>query len=86
MRANTTVPIPSCDFPLSPRNGVTTDPFGGPLAGLVAPPMPYTVKLPKAPATVCAAGPNGSVEVPIITSEESNGTKVPSTAIADPPC
>lgn len=86
MRANTTVPMPTCNFPLSTMNGVTTVPFDGPLAGLVAAPIPYTIKLPKAPATVCAAGPNGSVEVPIITSEESNGTKVPSTAIADPPC
>lgn len=43
------------------------------------------IKLPNAPARVCAADPNGIVEVPMTNSEEPNEIKVPFTNTADPP-
>ena len=88
INAKITVPKPTRNFPPPPRNGCTSDPFSDPFVGFAPPappPTPYIIKLPKAPALACAAEPNGTVEVPMTSSEEPNEIKVPSTVTAGAP-
>ena len=88
IRAKTTIPNPTRNFPLPPKKGCTSDTFDDPSVGFAPPappPIPYIIKLPKAPSPACAAEPNGTVEVPMTNSEEPNETRVPSTVTADAP-